>query len=54
MGLGVFCALFGGLALGAPCIRPVHVGVLGFFFKFLYTFLYLSKKKKKTLMGRLI
>ena len=52
MGLGVFCALFGGLALGAPCIRPVHVGVLGFFFKFLYTFLYLSKKKKKNIDGK--
>lgn len=31
-GLGVFCALFGGLAVGAPCICPVCVGVLCFFF----------------------
>ena len=28
---GVFCAPFLGLALGAPCIRPMYVGVPCFF-----------------------
>ena len=45
------CALFGGLPLGAPCIRPVYIGVLCFFFfSNLYIHSFTYQKKKKNLL----